>query len=446
MTLVEKSFMKISVFGLGYVGAVSLACLARDGHKVIGVDLDLHKTELIRQGRSPIVEPGLNELMAAVVAQGQVTLTDAADYAINNSELSFVCVGTPCKSNGSQDLTSIKRLAQQLGGVLAQKSGYHLVVIRSTVLPGTVEEVIKPMIERTASKRAGVDFGLCFQPEFLREGSSIRDYDNPPFTLVGANSSQDVEPLRAIFEHLPCRFVDTTIRTAEMLKYACNAFHALKITFANEIGRLSQALGVDADAVMRLVCQDTNLNISPAYLRPGFAFGGSCLPKDLRALMYAAKTDDVAVPMLSAILASNQLHVERALELILESGKKSVGMIGLSFKSGTDDLRESPLVALAERLIGKGLQLKVFDPEVHMSRLIGANRRYIEETIPHVASLMCPHLEEVVEGSDALVVGIKPDDLPGQLQAIVRKDQFLLDLVNLPAKEALRCRYQGICW
>jgi GDP-mannose 6-dehydrogenase len=280
----------------------------------------------------------------------------------------------------------------------------------------------------------------------LREGSSIHDYDNPPFTLVGINTSQDVEPLRAIFGHLPSAFVDTTIRTAEMLKYACNAFHALKITFANEIGRLSQALRVDTHAVMELVCQDTNLNISPAYLRPGFAFGGSCLPKDLRALLYAAKTDDVSVPMLSAILASNQLHVERALELILESGKRSVGMIGLSFKSGTDDLRESPLVALAERLIGKGLQLKVFDPEVHMSRLIGANRRYIEETIPHVASLMCPHLEEVVENCDVLIVGIKPDDLPAQLQAIVRKDQLLLDLVNLPTKESLRCQYQGICW
>jgi GDP-mannose 6-dehydrogenase len=438
--------MRISVFGLGYVGAVSLACLARDGHKVIGVDLDPYKVDLIRQGKSPIAEPGLKELMAAVVAKGQVTLTDAADYAINNSEVSFVCVGTPCKSNGSQDLTSIKRLAQQLGGVLAHKSSYHLVVIRSTVLPGTVQEVIKPMIERTAGKRAGPDFGLCFQPEFLREGSSIRDYDNPPFTLVGAHSPQEVEPLQVIFGHLPCDFIATTIRTAEMLKYACNAFHALKITFANEIGRLSQALGVDAHAVMELVCRDTNLNISPAYLRPGFAFGGSCLPKDLRALMYAAKTDDVAVPMLAGIMGSNQLHVEQALNLILESGKKSVGMIGLSFKTGTDDLRESPLVSLAERLIGKGLELKVFDPEVHMSRLIGANRRYIEETIPHIASLMFSDLEKVIKSSDVLVVGISLDGLMSRLEHIVREDQFLLDLVNLPAKESLRCQYQGICW
>jgi GDP-mannose 6-dehydrogenase len=263
---------------------------------------------------------------------------------------------------------------------------------------------------------------------------------------VGVESDRAAALLRKLFGHLPCEFIQTTIRTAEMLKYACNAFHALKITFANEIGRLSQALGVDARAVMELVCRDTNLNISPAYLRPGFAFGGSCLPKDLRALMYAAKTDDVAVPMLAGIMGSNQLHVEQALNLILESGKKSVGMIGLSFKTGTDDLRESPLVSLAERLIGKGLELKVFDPEVHMSRLIGANRRYIEETIPNIASLMFSDLEKVIKSSDVLVVGISLDGLMSRLEHIVREDQFLLDLVNLPAKESLRCQYQGICW
>jgi GDP-mannose 6-dehydrogenase len=337
--------MRISIFGLGYVGVVSLACLARDGHSVIGVDINDSKLELIRKGQTTVIEPGMAELMKEITSDGRVEVTSDTDQALEDTEVSFVCVGTPSKPNGDQNLDSIVRLAEQLGRALKNKSSYHVIAVRSTVLPGTVEETIKPLIEHHAGKKEGVDFGLCFLPEFLREGSSIQDYDNPPYTVVGSDSHDCVQAIRQIFGHLPCELIHTSIRTAEMLKYCCNAFHALKITFANEVGRLSQALGVDPHAVMDLVCRDKNLNISTAYLKPGFAFGGSCLPKDLRALLYVSKNEDMAVPMLANILGSNQLHVERAVELVLATRKKTVGLLGLSFKSDTDDLRESPLVA-----------------------------------------------------------------------------------------------------
>jgi GDP-mannose 6-dehydrogenase len=321
------------------------------------------------------------------------------------------------------------------------------------VLPGTVEETIKPLIEHHAGKKEGVDFGLCFLPEFLREGSSIQDYDNPPYTVVGSDSHDCVQAIRQIFGHLPCELIHTSIRTAEMLKYCCNAFHALKITFANEVGRLSQALGVDPHAVMDLVCRDKNLNISTAYLKPGFAFGGSCLPKDLRALLYVSKNEDMAVPMLANILGSNQLHVERAVELVLATRKKTVGLLGLSFKSDTDDLRESPLVAMAERLLGKGCklriydpQVRIYDPQVQVSRLVGANRQYIEETIPHLASLMCERFEDVIEQSEVIVIGMSSDLLEKKLPNLLGEHQAALDLVNIPTRQQLRCQYQGVCW
>jgi GDP-mannose 6-dehydrogenase len=386
--------MRISILGLGYVGVVSLACLARDGHTVIGVDINNSKLDLIRSGQTTVIEPGMPELMKEVTGSGRVEVTSDTAQAVEDTEVSFVCVGTPSKANGNQNLDSIVRLAEQLGRALKNKSSYHVVAVRSTVLPGTVEETIKPLIEHHAGKKEGVDFGLCFQPEFLREGSSIRDYDNPPYTVVGSQSDDCVQTIRQIFGHLPCELIHTSIRTAEMLKYCCNAFHALKITFANEVGRLSQALSVDPHAVMDLVCRDRNLNISSAYLKPGFAFGGSCLPKDLKALLYMSKNEDVAVPMLANILGSNQLHIERAVELVLRTQKKAVGLLGLSFKSDTDDLRESPLVAMAERLLGKGCKLRIYDPQVQVSRLVGANRQYIEETIPHLASLMCERFED----------------------------------------------------
>jgi GDP-mannose 6-dehydrogenase len=437
---------RISIFGLGYVGAVSLACLARDGHRVTGVDIDPAKLDLIRSRKSPILEEGIQELMRDVVESGRVSVTHDAVQAIRDTELSFVCVGTPSASNGSQDLTAILRLAEQIGAALATKNEFHTLVIRSTVQPGTVEEKIAPILERASGRKSGVDFGLCFQPEFLREGSSIRDYDHPPYTIVGGDCEQAVNAVREVFQHLEARFMVTSIRVAEALKMSCNAFHALKITFANEIGRVSQALGIDSHEVMRLVCADTRLNISPAYLKPGFAFGGSCLPKDLRALTTIARQHDLVLPMLSSLLASNRVHIDHAVEKILKLGRPKVGMLGLSFKTGTDDLRESPLVIVAKRLIGEGCELRIFDPEVHLSRLMGANRSYIEANIPHVASLLCPRIEEMIDPSDVILVGLQQSALNEALQARVRPEQRVIDLVNLPNRDLLRCHYEGACW
>jgi GDP-mannose 6-dehydrogenase len=437
---------KISIFGLGYVGAVSLACLARDGHEMTGVDIDRTKLDLLRSGQAPIVETGIQELTRAVIRGGTVTVTDSVRDAILSTDLSFVCVGTPARTNGNQDLSAITRIAEQIGAVLPQKATRHVIVVRSTVRPGTVEEVVQPAIEAASGLKAGRDFSVCFQPEFLREGTSINDYDNPPLTVVGTHDDEAAEILRSVFGHLPCEFVHTSIRTAEMLKYACNAFHAVKVTFANEIGRISQVAGVDPNEVMKLLCMDRQLNISSAYLRPGFAFGGSCLPKDLKALLYLAKSKDVELPMLGNILPSNAAHIEHAIEQVLASGRRSVGMIGLSFKAGTDDLRESPLVIMAERFIGKGLQLSIYDPQVNIARLIGANRRYIEESIPHIASLMTADLAELVRNSDVLIAAMKTPDVLGVLDAYTREDQLLLDIAGLPDPRLQRAIYQGVCW
>ena len=438
--------MKISIFGLGYVGAVSLACLARDGHEVIGVDIDRSKLDLIAAGKTPVVEEGMVELMQQVAAGGRVQVTTDAQEAVLSSEISLVCVGTPSAPNGSQDQGAVLRLAEQMGRALARKSEPHVVVFRSTLVPGTVEEVLRPIVERESGKKDGVDFHLCFQPEFLREGSSIRDYDKPPFTVVGANAEAAYARLEQLFGHLPCRFLRTSVRAAEMMKYCCNNFHALKITFANETARLCGALGVDPFEVMELVCQDTQLNISKAYLRPGFAFGGSCLPKDLRATQHLAKMHDVELPMLSAILASNQAHLQVAFDKILASGCKRVGFVGLSFKPGTDDLRESPLVTLAERLIGKGMQLSIYDPEVHLSQLLGANRRYIEQHLPHIGSLVRGDLAAVVAEAEVLVIGISTGDVADALERLVRPDQLLVDLARLPHREAIAGQVRGLCW
>ena len=438
--------MKISIFGLGYVGAVSLACLARDGHQVMGVDVDQAKLDLIAAGKTPVVEEGMVDLMREVVASGRVTVSSDAAQAVLDTEISLVCVGTPSAPNGSQDQGAILRLAETIGQALAGKTSPHVVVFRSTLVPGTVEDVLRPIIERRSGKRDGVDFHLCFQPEFLREGSSIKDYDKPPFTIVGANHEAAIEPLKVLFGQLPSKFIRTSVRAAEMMKYCCNNFHALKITFANETARLCGALGVDAFEVMDLVCQDTQLNISPAYLKPGFAFGGSCLPKDLRATAYLAKTRDVEVPMLTAILASNQNHQDLALQKVLASGKRKIGFLGLSFKSGTDDLRESPLVMLAEQLIGKGYQLSIYDPEVHLSQLLGANRRYIEQHLPHIGQLVRADIAAVIGESELIVVGLTGPDIAQALARHSVKGQQVLDLVKLPDVDRIAAQVEGLCW
>ena len=438
--------MKISIFGLGYVGAVSLACLSRDGHEVIGVDIDTTKLELIMAGKTPVVEEGMVDLMALAAASGRVSVTTDAQRAVLNSEISLVCVGTPSAANGSQDQGAILRLAGEMGRALADKRAPHVVVFRSTLVPGTVEDVLRPIIEETSGKKDGNDFFLCFQPEFLREGSSIRDYDKPPFTVVGANHAFPVERLRALFGALPCRFIQTSVRAAEMMKYVCNNFHALKITFANETARLCDALGVDAFEVMDLICQDTQLNISTAYLKPGFAFGGSCLPKDLRATTYLAKIHDVEVPMLGGIMPSNRNHLDLALRKVLADGKRKIGFVGLSFKTGTDDLRESPLVTLAEQLIGKGMELAIYDPEVQLARLLGANRSFIEKHLPHIGQMMRPDIESVVAESEILVVGLSGHEVAEALARLCRPEQILLDLVRLTNRAAINARVEGLCW
>ncbi|MBL8342366.1 MAG: UDP-glucose/GDP-mannose dehydrogenase family protein [Rubrivivax sp.] len=441
--------MKISIFGLGYVGAVSLACLARDGHHVIGVDIDATKLRLITEGKTPVVEEGMVELMQQVAASGRVSVTTDAAEAVLGSEISLVCVGTPSAPNGSQDQGAILRLAAQMGKALAGKREPHVVVFRSTLVPGTVEGVLRPIVERESGKKDGVDFHLCFQPEFLREGSSIKDYDKPPFTVVGANAAPAHDKLRALFGHLPCKYLETSVRSAEMMKYCCNNFHALKITFANETARLCGALGVDPFEVMDLVCQDTQLNISRAYLKPGFAFGGSCLPKDLRATNYLAKTRDVELPMLGAILKSNEEHLELAFDKVVAAcppGRRKVGFVGLSFKTGTDDLRESPLVTLAERLIGKGYELRIYDPEVHLARLLGANKSFIEQHLPHIGHMLHAELDAVVAGSDLVVLGSSSRSVIEALAARLTPGQQVIDLVRVPAGLLPPERVAGLCW
>ncbi len=438
--------MNIAIFGLGYVGAVSLACLARDGSNVIGVDVDETKRDLIKAGRSPVIEEGMQELLAEVVTGGRVRVSADVGPAIESADVSFVCVGTPSSSNGSQDLSAIRRVCEEIGTAIGEKGKRHVVVIRSTVQPGTLDKEVRPALERASGMRVGETIGLCFQPEFLREGSSIRDYDNPPFTVVGGDSDESIGTVRRLFNHLPCEFISTDIKTAEMLKYACNTWHALKVTFSNEIGRIAQALGLSSHNVMELVCKDTQLNISPAYMKPGFAFGGSCLPKDLKALLYIANRSDVDVPMLQGILPSNQLHIEHALDIVLRWGRKKIGMVGLSFKSGTDDLRESPMVTLAERLIGKGADLAIYDPEVNVSRLVGANRKYIEGTIPHIASVMVDRCEDLVHGSEIIIVGLRDKSLAELIANSAREDQVILDLVGMSGADRVRARYEGVCW
>lgn len=438
--------MRISVFGLGYVGVVSVACLARDGHEVIGVDIDQNKLTLLRNGKSPILEEGIVELTAQVSVGGHLQVTDDALSAVAQTDVSMICVGTPSAQNGSQDQSAIRRTCQSLGAALAHKEGRHLFVFRSTVLPGTVEGTLIPLLEEHSGKREGTDFSVCFQPEFLREGSSIKDYDHPPFTIVGCRHSQPAETLRTIFGHLPNEFVVSSIRVAETVKYFCNIFHALKITFANEVGRICQSAGVDSHEVMALLCKDQQLNISPAYLRPGFAFGGSCLPKDLRAVLHLAKHQDVDVPMLNGILQSNSVHIQHALRFVLATAKRKVGMIGLSFKSGTDDLRESPLVVLAEQLIGKGMDLKICDPAVHLSGLMGANKRFIEDTIPHIGSLLIPDHRRLAQECDVIIIGQNNREIIRDIVPCLSPHQLVLDFVNIDGRESLKSKYIGVCW
>jgi GDP-mannose 6-dehydrogenase len=437
--------MKLSVFGLGYVGCVSAACFAKEGHEVVGVDVNAAKVEIINGGRSPIVEHGIGELIGEMTKAGRLRATVDSAEGVRDSEVSLVCVGTPSHSNGSLDLTYVKRVCQEIGKALEEKRARHIVVIRSTMLPGTIEGVVVPTLEVYSGKKAGRDFGVCINPEFLREGTSLKDFYAPPFTLIGADDEEVAMSVRRLYSGIDAPLYVTGIRAAEMVKYSCNCFHALKVSFANEIGNICKGLGIDSHEVMEVFCQDTKLNLSPYYLKPGFAFGGSCLPKDLRAINYKAKELDVEVPLLSSILPSNRMQVERAVEMILRTGRKRVGVLGFSFKAGTDDLRESPMVSLIETLIGKGMQLSIYDRDVSLARLFGANKEYIEREIPHISQLMRGSIEEVIEGADVLVIGNKAEEFR-EVEGKMRGDQMLIDLVRLFDRRTSDETYQGICW
>ncbi|HEX8163298.1 MAG TPA: UDP-glucose/GDP-mannose dehydrogenase family protein [Pyrinomonadaceae bacterium] len=436
--------MKLSVFGLGYVGCVSAACFAREGHEVIGVDVNQTKVDIINGGHSPIVEAGIDELIGEMVGAKRLRATTDSAAAVRDSEISLVCVGTPSNHNGSLDLRYVESVCREIGGALAE-SERHVVVIRSTMLPGTIAGVVVPTLEAASGKKAGRDFSVCINPEFLREGSSLKDFYAPPFTLVGADDEAAAARVGQLYKGIDAPLLVTAVNAAEMVKYACNCFHALKVSFANEIGNVCKQLGIDSHQVMSVFCQDAKLNLSPYYLKPGFAFGGSCLPKDLRAITYKAKEVDVEVPVLAAILPSNRLQVERAVDLVLRTKKKRVGLLGLSFKAGTDDLRESPLVALTETLIGKGIELSIYDRDVSLARLFGANKEYIEREIPHISQLMRASLQEVLAGSDVLIIGNKSAEF-GELEKHLRADQVVIDLVRLFEGRSSDESYHGLCW
>ncbi|MEA2176420.1 MAG: GDP-mannose 6-dehydrogenase [Blastocatellia bacterium] len=437
--------MKLSVFGLGYVGCVSAACFAQEGHEVLGVDVNATKVAIINEGRSPIVEAGVGELIAATVKAGRLRATTDSFDAVRDSELSLVCVGTPSKPNGSLDLEYVKRVCEEIGQALEAKREQHTIVIRSTMLPGTIESVVVPALEASSGKRAGRDFGVCINPEFLREGTSIKDFYAPPFTLIGADDEEVANRLRRLYAGIDAPVFVVPVKAAEMVKYACNCFHALKVSFANEMGNICKALGIDSHQVMNVFCQDTKLNLSSYYLKPGFAFGGSCLPKDLRAINYKAKELDVEVPVLNSILHSNRRQIESATEMVLATGKKRVGVLGFSFKAGTDDLRESPMVSLIETLIGKGLELAIYDRDVSLARLFGANKEYIEREIPHISRLMRGSVKEILDGSDVLIIGNKAGEFR-EIESQLRSDQTVIDLVRLFDEGTSAGAYQGICW
>lgn len=438
--------MKIGIFGLGYVGCVTAACLASDGHEVMGVDVNPLKVQMLNDGQSPIIEPGLDALITEGIKNGRLKASNAHTDVVLHSDVSLICVGTPSNDNGSLKLDYVEKVCREIGEALAQKQEYHVVVVRSTVLPGTVEEKLIPILEKASGKKAGVDFGVCMNPEFLRESSAIRDYYTPALIMIGEIDKRSGDVVQSIYECVKAPLTRSTIRTAEMVKYTCNAFHALKIVFGNEIGILAKANGVDGQEIMDIICQDKQLNISTTYLRPGFAFGGSCLPKDLRAIMYRAKELDLECPTLGALLPSNHNHVQMSIKMIEKTRKRNIGVLGLSFKAGTDDTRESPIIALIETLMGRGYHVRIFDEKIQLARLIGANKSYLEKELPHITSQMCSTIEELVDQSEVLVIANGSPEFK-RVPQIMRDDQVLIDLVGI-AKEAgeLDGRYQGICW
>jgi len=431
---------------LGYVGCVTATCLAANGHSVIGVDINPQKVRQVEAGQSPISEPGLAELMEKATRSGNLQVTMDSNRAVVETDISLICVGTPSNHNGCVNLQYINRVCTEIGASLGAKQGYHIVVIRSTVLPGTVQNHLIPILDQNSGRVAGQDYGMCMNPEFLREGSAIKDFYQPGFTVIGQLDPRSGDGIEFMYEEVNAPIFRTSIGVAEMTKYVSNAYHALKITYANEIGTLCKNVGIDGQQVMEIFCQDQRLNISPAYLRPGFAFGGSCLPKDVRALVHLAKELDVEAPVLSAILPSNQNQLGRTIQMVESTGYQRIGVLGLSFKPDTDDVRESPAVTLIETLFGRGYQVLVYDENIDPEKLIGVNRAFLERALPHIASLLRHSLEELIQEVDVVVI---TNGCPKfkHVPELLRSDQILIDLVGI-AKEGNhnRVSYEGICW
>ena len=438
--------MKVSVFGLGYVGSVTAACLADRGHRVVGVDVNPMKVEWIGAGKAPVLEPQVSDLIARSVREGRLTATTSVADAVAQTDVALICVGTPSKPNGDLDLQYVCRVAEEIGAALARKDQYFTVILRSTVLPGTTLRVVQPILEERSGKRVGETLGLCFNPEFLREGSAVADFYHPPFTVLGVQQPADAEKVRELYAGLDAEFIVADVALAEAIKYINNCYHALKVGFANEVGRLCRALKLDSHRLMEIFCKDTKQNISSYYFKPGYAFGGSCLPKDLRAVLYQAKSLDVPLQIFRAVLESNRTQMELGVEMIEEAGNKKVGLLGLSFKAGTDDLRESPLVALAETLHGRGYTVRIYDEHVCLSRLIGANRAYLEQQLPHIGAMLRESAERVVEESETIVIGnaaaMFRDLLPN-----IPAEKTVIDLVRVTRDaHSIPKNYEGIGW
>ena len=440
--------MRISVFGLGYVGAVSCACLPELGHEVIGVDTNPAKVDMINAGQSPVVEEGIDELIAAARASGRLRATPSLEDAVNGSEVSLVSVATPAKANFEPDLQAVEGVIRSIGEALRHKPGAHTVVMRSTVPPGTTDDRLRPILEQSAGRAVGDRLSLVFNPEFLREGSSVKDFHHPPQTVIGSIDDAGYETMARLYEGLPGAVVRTNCRVAESVKYLCNVFHAMKIVFANEAGSVLKACGLDGREVMRIFCQDTVLNISPAYLRPGFAFGGSCLPKEVKGFLTLARAHDVPIPTLASLLDSNEAHVERAFRMIARDGRRKVALFGLAFKPGTDDMRDSPLVTLAERLLGKGFDLAIHDNFVRISRLMGKNKEFIDREIPHLNRLLRQGPQEALDGAEVVVVGHADAVSRAAIHDHVKVHGARI--VDLAGCDDLRPagpgRYEGLCW
>lgn len=436
--------MRISVFGLGYVGAVSAGCLASEGHDVIGLDPNKTKVDLINRGMSPIIEKDIDGIIAKSVADGKLVATLDLYKAVLESEISFICVGTPSRGNGDLDLSFVYKVCEEIGEAIQKKNDFHVVVCRSTMLPGSMRKVVIPALEKYSGKKAGVDFGVCNNPEFLREGTAVFDYSNPPKTVIGESDSHAGDVLVKLYEDLDAPLIRTTLEVAEMVKYTDNNWHALKVAFANEIGNICKEVGIDSHKVMDIFCQDTKLNLSSYYLKPGFAFGGSCLPKDVRALVYKGKGLDLDIPILSAIIPSNQQQICKAISMITSKGNKKIGVLGFSFKAGTDDMRESPVVDVIENLLGKGYDIKIYDKNVFMASLTGANRDYILNLIPHISNLMVDSIDDVLDYAQTIVIGNRAEEFLGIMDDL-KPEQVVVDLVRI-SDGCSNEQYDGICW